>query len=443
VSFNTTAADGGLGQYIIGTFVADSTGSQEIDVTAGVNSYTPVPQINGLQLRHFVPITWGTPLRISGDSDVQTNGTVFAAYTFGSPAPPSVTVNGILFSPFLAPGVPTVTVGNLTLSTTGGATVNGHTDIFGSGSAPFASLSSAYQTLLSSDANTTTMDVPAPLTVTIGGLTLGQKYQVELWTNDSRGNNRFETLTGINPPTLGFDLNGEGGEVGQFVIGTWTATSTTQTFMVTGTPGSFVSQINALEILALTQKAVITGVMPGSLPFGGPSTLITINGTGFLPGASVKINGVALTTTYVSSTQLKAQVVTNNLLAPSPLAVTVTNSATSVSAPFSLPLLEPSIQLSFTTARDPSTNLVHVYLTFNNTGGGYALNAVLGQVMIGTISATSPAFPTPPNTLPPGAKGTIDVTFPGSALPPGANVLKVGGSYTGGSFNAAFRITVP
>src|SRR5690348_5197272 len=79
-------------------------------------------------------ITWGSPMTISGDSDVQTNGTLFAAYAFGGPAVSDTTVNGILFSGFDAPATPSVTVGNVTLSTVG-VTVNGHDAIFGSGAA--------------------------------------------------------------------------------------------------------------------------------------------------------------------------------------------------------------------------------------------------------------------------------------------------------------------
>jgi hypothetical protein len=46
LSYNVGNADGGLGQYVIGTFTADSTGSQTLSIS-GVDNV----QFNGLQLR--------------------------------------------------------------------------------------------------------------------------------------------------------------------------------------------------------------------------------------------------------------------------------------------------------------------------------------------------------------------------------------------------------
>jgi PEP-CTERM motif len=198
-------------------------------------------------------ITWGTPQTISGDTDIQTNGTVFAAYAVGSAGVPSTTVNGVLFSSFVAPATSSsVTVGNVTLSTTSGVTVNGHTNIFGVGGAPFANLSAAYQTLISSGANPTANSPAPPMTVTIAGLTLGASYQVEYWVNDSRSGSSVKTEMITGGPTLSFNNGSSGndeGGVGQFVIGKFTAGSASESFTITGTGMTEASQINALEVL--------------------------------------------------------------------------------------------------------------------------------------------------------------------------------------------------
>jgi len=215
-------------------------------------------------------LTWSSAQNISGDSDVQTNGTVFAAYAFSSSESTPTTVNGITFEPFnalsknstsLGSGLASFTVGNITVSTTAGETVNGHDyDTFGSASAPFTNLSSAYQTLLGADVNTSASDSPLVMTVAIAGLTHRQSYQVELWVNDSRGPigpYRSETLSGNNGPTLSFNTGSEGG-LGQFVIGTFVAGGTSQSFTITGTSSNSgiqdVSQINALEVLTNVQS---------------------------------------------------------------------------------------------------------------------------------------------------------------------------------------------
>ena len=52
----------------------------------------------------------------------------------------------------------------------------------------------------------------------------------------------------------------------------------------------------------------IEGVSPATFPTDGSTFTITITGTGFLPTSVVTLNGQTLPTTYVSATQLKAEV---------------------------------------------------------------------------------------------------------------------------------------
>jgi hypothetical protein len=215
-------------------------------------------------------ITWGPPQNIAGDSDVLTNGTVVDAFAMSATLSSAITVNGVTFQQFNAPATLSVTHGNVTLSGTVD-TVNGHDNTFGSASAPFATLSVNYQALLSSDANTTTDPTPDTLTTAIAGLTPGFDYEIEFWVNDSRGAigpTRSETITG--GPTLQFNTGAEGG-VGQFIVGTFTADATTQSFGITGTPGSFVSQENALLVLATSPE-------PGSLALVALGAALTLGG---------------------------------------------------------------------------------------------------------------------------------------------------------------------
>jgi len=52
----------------------------------------------------------------------------------------------------------------------------------------------------------------------------------------------------------------------------------------------------------------ISSLSPASTLLGGAAFTLTVNGSNFVSGAAIKWNGVALTSTYVSATQITAQV---------------------------------------------------------------------------------------------------------------------------------------
>ncbi len=204
-------------------------------------------------------ITWGSPQTVSGDSDVDTTGTLVYAFTFGgTSAPPSATVNGVTFSPFRIPGgiVTSTTVGNVTLTESPGILFGLNT--FGSVSAPFSGLSSDYQAILGSGAYA---DIPTTITVSLNGLTSGQQYRLQWWTNNSSnvtpvfGGSFTNTMaTAANSVTLDANTTNLVGGLGQFAIGTFTASGTTQTFALTEPSGAN-PLINALQVRAVPEPA--------------------------------------------------------------------------------------------------------------------------------------------------------------------------------------------
>jgi hypothetical protein len=211
-------------------------------------------------------ISWGTPQQIAGDSDVQT-GSVVYAYALGWGG--STTINGVMFAGF----APNSSSGNLAVDGMGGAVGGASDNTFASPDAPFASLSSAYQSMLGNslyDTGSTTMGI------TLGGLTIGQAYEVEVWVNDSRGSvgpYRWEDLTttgGVNSANLDYDTGGEGG-LGEYVIGTFTADATTQAFDAVGyynpaDVGGAAPQIDGIELLnAAPEPASVALVGAGVL----------------------------------------------------------------------------------------------------------------------------------------------------------------------------------
>jgi FG-GAP-like repeat/Abnormal spindle-like microcephaly-assoc'd, ASPM-SPD-2-Hydin len=64
---------------------------------------------------------------------------------------------------------------------------------------------------------------------------------------------------------------------------------------------------------------------PTSVAPGGPGFTLTVNGTGFVSGATIKWNGTALTTTFVSGSQLTATVPATNIATAATATIIVSN----------------------------------------------------------------------------------------------------------------------
>ena len=206
------------------------------------------------------PITWGTAQTVSGDSDVDTTGSLVYAFTFGgTAAPPSATVNGVTFSPFRIPGgvVTSTTVGSVSLAESPGNLFASNS--LGSSSAPYSALSTDYKAILGSGAYA---DIPASITVTLGGLTSGQNYLVQWWTNNASNaavlGAGFTNTTALatNSVTLDANTTNTVGGLGQFATGTFTASGTVQTFLLSETSSGFNPLINALQVRAVPEPCL-------------------------------------------------------------------------------------------------------------------------------------------------------------------------------------------
>ena len=85
------------------------------------------------------------------------------------------------------------------------------------------------------------------------------------------------------------------------------------------------AQFHAMYNGGQNPSPTVTTISPTSAPSGGPPFMLTADGTGFLSGAQVNFNGTALTTTFVSSTQLTATVQTTDIPLPETVQVRVDN----------------------------------------------------------------------------------------------------------------------
>ena len=213
-------------------------------------------------------ITWAAPVNITGDTDVSTVGTPLYAETWGA----STTVNGVTF----AFDSSKTGDANVTIAFPASGGVNS-TVVGGGTSAPYSQLSTAYQKLVqglvyggTGATGTTTAGI-----VTLGGLTVGNCYQVQIWINDSRsgaagGANSYPTRTaflgsaGGNSMGLAHYVGGTSsspaGGLGQYVLGTFTADATSQVISVTdsnsvstGTGGTQLNSILVTRIVTAGQ----------------------------------------------------------------------------------------------------------------------------------------------------------------------------------------------
>ncbi len=102
---------------------------------------------------------------------------------------------------------------------------------------------------------------------------------------------------------------------------------------------------NAVSIAVTSAGAVISGLFPASGTAGMGDFTMTVNGSGFLPGARVLWNGTALNTTFNSSGQLLATVPASLTSVPGSASIAVQNPGASVSAAQSFTFPGPHISV--------------------------------------------------------------------------------------------------
>ena len=249
------------GQYIIGTFAADSSRSQSIIMSPGI-------MLNLVQVRDITvkpDVTWRTPVKISGPSDVNTEGTYFGSWAPQDADANNFPVSGVTFQGFS--DLPFHTVG---------PTFDAGYDSYGS---PGTS-DSNYNTLLKYGRYSSAGDQRA--TFSWSGMTPEHRYLIQLWVNDGRdiGESRSETITGgtTTSPALNFGSDGSG--PGQYIIGTFVANSSGgQTLFL----DAFSSGSNPSPQINLFQIRDITPIISNFAVTGPTLTLAAANGPANAP----------------------------------------------------------------------------------------------------------------------------------------------------------------
>jgi hypothetical protein len=211
-------------------------------------------------------VTFNAPQVISGVSDVSTAGTVLYAYNMGTTT--SQTVNGVTFTGW-APATLTTSAGTAVTppDSTGNASLFSATQTHSGGFATagnggtagaigaIASSSPSYYNLLNSELFSTDGGPACTITLTLQNLTPTVQYQFEMWVDDSRGGSnqtngnqaiptRFDAVSTAGGSTVDLQFSnatvgssagqGAANGVGEYVIGTFTADSSSQVISIDG-----------------------------------------------------------------------------------------------------------------------------------------------------------------------------------------------------------------
>ena len=220
----------------------------------------------------------------------------------------------------------------------------------------------------------------------------------------------------ISDATLGstifYTTNNTAPTINSNVYTTPITVSSTETIeamaVATGYTNSTVASALYTINIAANPAPVLSGLSPAFASSGGSAFTLTITGTGFISGSTVYWGSTALTTTYVSATQLTAQVPASDIASSGKTAITV---------------------------ETPSP-------------GGGTSNSLEFEVDSGS-SGSGPTFTTLTATVTPGASATYSVTLPSSAtnvsvtclnLPAGASCSY---SASGGSVTIATSASTP
>ncbi len=149
---------------------------------------------------------------------------------------------------------------------------------------------------------------------------------------------------------------------------------------------------------------MITAAMPSSVQAGSPGFTLTIDGVDFTQDDVVQLQGASLSTTYVSATELQAQVPASSIVTPGLLSVVVNSSNYGPSSQYSLtvtPGTSVTGSLNFSLVNITANDMVwdtatqQIYLSIPNTSSTNpntitALDPTTGQLGLSQFAGSNP-----------------------------------------------------
>jgi len=194
----------------------------------------------------------------------------------------------------------------------------------------------------------------------------------------------------------------------------------------TSPPGGGASKEVTFEVQ--NPGATLTSLAPLSVIAGTGPTTLTVNGSGFVPGAKVAFGATDLTTTFTSSTSLEATIPTSLLLNTGSVPVKVVNPAPGggASATIAFTVANPQAAIQSINPSAAFVGSAPLQLTVNGSGFVSGSNVLFNGTALATtfvnggkLTATVPAaslgaagdFPVAVGNPPPGGGLTAPVVF--------------------------------
>ncbi|MBI1765701.1 MAG: hypothetical protein HYR56_30220, partial [Acidobacteria bacterium] len=377
--------------------------------------------VNGTNFVNGSVVRWdGTPRTTTFVSATQltaqitTNdliGTGQSQVTVFNPAPGGGASNGVSFSITQTNPAPTLTSLNPNAATAGGAAFtltvtgtnftnssvvrwngNNRTTTFGSGTQLTAAIPAS--DITSGGTAQVTVFTPAPG----GGVTAALTFTINTPTNP------VPTITSLNPNSTAaggaaFTLTVNGTNFVNGAVVRWNGTDRTTAFVGatqltaqitaadianTGTaqvtvfnpaPGGGTSTASTFNITVPPNPSpTLTSLNPNSALAGSAAFTLTLTGTGFINGSVARWNGATRTTTFVSATQLTAQIPATDIASAGTAQVTVLNAAsagggggTSSAVNFTITQTNPSPTITTVSPNSVTANSGAFTLTVNGT----------------------------------------------------------------------------
>jgi hypothetical protein len=383
---------------ITGTPTASGTSSVTIGATNSTGTGTATLTLTVSSAG--ASIAWGTPSIMSTDTDVVTNGTAFDAVTFYSTA---TAVNGVTFNPL------STSVSGGVEDASGDIAITGYTGFPlppGGSYTAFAGGSTNYNNVVSTLVFSQGGVGTGP-TITLSNLTSGHTYQVEVWAFDGKlSDNGLVTtqLSGATAPNglINGAYSATAPAVGQFVKGTFTATSSSKTFQALQTQSfSVINDIAVRDVTSAGSAPVITSSTSASGTAGtafsyqitASNTPTSYSATGLPAGLSVSTTTGAITGTPSVSGTTSVTIGATNAYGTGTATLTVT-----IAAAGSAPVITSSTSASGTVGA-----VFSYQITASNTPTSYSATGLPAGLSVSTSTGAITGTPT--------ASGTTSVTI--------------------------------
>ena len=186
----------------------------------------------------------------------------------------------------------------------------------------------------------------------------------------------------------------------------------------------------------ISATPTISSISPTCAAAGDPQFTLTVNGINFVSTSIVNWNGAALTTTFVSSTQLTATVPANKITTPGTASITVVSPCGGTSNAVTFPIDDTPSITSLLTASATVGSPFSYQITANNNPVSYDATDLPAGLTVDTTTGLISGTPTATGTFPVILSATNNANDPCSGTATDTLMLTV--SFPGGVFIPPF-----